>query len=99
MVGVVIHTASEEVIRNTPPSSFALKVGAASRRRWRSPLTFTAQHYIIPHVKARGHGVYQKRERQLGTHLIPVFFCHGVQVAERCEFGLVSGKLKSADVP
>ncbi len=43
MLGVSL-TATEEVIRNTPPSGLALKVGIASRRRWRFPFALTAQH-------------------------------------------------------
>ena len=41
------NTAIEEVMRNTPPSGFALNVGKASRSRCRFPFTFTAQHYHI----------------------------------------------------
>lgn len=34
----------EDVIRKTPPSGFALNVGAALRRRWRWDLVLMAQH-------------------------------------------------------
>ena len=39
-------TATDEVIRKTPPSGFSLKVGAASRSSHKLAFTFTAQAYL-----------------------------------------------------
>jgi hypothetical protein len=35
----------DEESRKTPPSGLALKVGKASRRRWRWDFVLTAQHW------------------------------------------------------
>src|SRR5450755_2933573 len=42
-----VLTATEDVVRNTPPSGLALKVGMASRSKWRLPLTLMAQHCLF----------------------------------------------------
>lgn len=40
-----MHTAIEEVMRNTPPSEFELKVGRAARMRNRFAFVLMAQHW------------------------------------------------------
>lgn len=42
--GQVVHTATEDVWRKTPPSGFAFRVGAAVRNSQRLLLTLVVQH-------------------------------------------------------
>lgn len=44
LLDVLLLTAMDEVMRNTPPSGLARKVGRAARKRASLPLTLTAQH-------------------------------------------------------
>ncbi len=45
LLPVTAKPATEEVIRNTPPSGLALNVGSAFLKRCMFALQFTAQHY------------------------------------------------------
>jgi hypothetical protein len=60
----VYHTAMDDVAMKTPPSGFALKVGAASLNKERLLLTLVDQHYSN-----------QPRNLQLSMAVFAVLLC------------------------